>query len=287
VTPYATLPLGGGKPFLLINYALLFDYSVMPDVLRNAIGELRGVFAAGGSSALIFVLLLCIAARGFVFRRAVAKSGSWLAFLSGALLAYRSLKFLAVFGVIAIPVVYQTMRGAFYRPLFRLCGRHRLDRIIVAGAIACGLVRCFFYSPWINLQSRDLDAMPGAACEKLTELEIPRAKGRDHVRVLTHFNYGGWCRWYAYQKAPERDIRVTTDGRTQWVPPKHYELSFELFNVQNNWFSTLEQWDPDAILVAKDKALAQVLIRLPGAWTLAFHDQNFALFLPKRGEDGG
>lgn len=279
-SPYPYLPLGEQRPFLFVNYALLFDYMLMPKVLRDAIGEMRGSFAAEGWAPIVLLLAVAFLARGASPRRLLAKGSEAFCAAVSLILAIRTLKFMAIFAVLGLPALSRLSRRSM-RGLLSSVARAKLDAVMLVLALGFGIARCVVTLPSGD-SNRDLSMLPLEACRRLASSEVVPAPGRDHVRVLTHFNHGGWCRFAIYEESPERDIRVTTDGRTQWVPPDHFQRSFDIFNVRHEWFETLASWNPDAILVSKDKALAQVLIRLPQEWRLLYHDESFAVFLPNR-----
>ena len=111
---------------------------------------------------------------------------------------------------------------------------------------------------------------------------VPRADlKRDHIRVLTHFNHGGWCRWALYEKNKSANYKVTTDGRTQFIDPSFFMEGFDLYRLKKEWRKTFEEWAPDMVVAQIDSALAQFMYYTQSekGWKLANRDETFAVFV--------
>lgn len=109
-------------------------------------------------------------------------------------------------------------------------------------------------------------------------LARPKSEG-SHLRLLTNFNQGGWCRWAMHDAAPDSDIRVTLDGRTQYVPDKRFRDANTLFSAQPGWEQILSSLQPDAALIPKNQALAAALANSTH-WRLLLQDKDYVVFVP-------
>jgi hypothetical protein len=282
ISPYGLFHTSDG--WLWENYALLFDYLVMPDAVSSTIGELQSSFTSGTSAALLICLYLMIMARGFRKKDLTVSLPDLMSALLGLVLAIKATKFLAIFALLSFPYFLITLLR-ISRP-FRLAilapGKSFSTLLIVALCLF-SLVRTLYLFPAATQLEKQLaENLPIEACEKIALLPLSPSAPRQHVRVLTHFNYGGWCRWIIYKKAPERDFRVTIDGRTQWFPPDFFTKGIDLYNARFGWLETLKEWNPDVLLVQRDKPLASVLGLAKGNWRLEHEDTGFVVFVPIR-----
>lgn len=279
ISPYGLFQHNG---WALENYALIFDYLLMPEYLREMIGELKGSFSAGGSTPYLLCVAIAIFFRGFKRSDLRAERSNFIAALFGTILAIRAIKFLAIFSLLAFPYfltclvrVTRGLRTESLRP------GTRASYGILSALLALSVGYSFSVFPRSGGFAEELDKyLPFRACARIADLPLTPSNGRDHVRVLTHFNYGGWCRWIMYHEAPQKDLRVTTDGRTQWFPPELFSRALDLYNARYEWLQTLRSWQPDAVLVSRDKPLANVLALAQKDWKLVYEDSSFAVFLP-------
>lgn len=283
VSPYGFFQPAGPDRWIWKNYALLLDYTLMPAELRSRISELVGSLAHEGTVPYLLLAVIVVGVRCFNFRRFRARPEFFLCSLFGLLLALRATKFLAIFSLLCVPYLVLQLSAVTREKQHLLCPDFRkyCSAAAVTLFLLVGAIRAIAVFPTAqHVMAQIEENLPVHACTHIASLPAVARNDREEMRVLTHFNYGGWCRWVTYQQAPERDIRVTTDGRTQWVPPDHYRLSFDLFNVKGQWLETLTLWNPDVILVPKDRPLAQVLFRLRDQWRLVFEDASFAVYVP-------
>jgi hypothetical protein len=283
VSPYGVLPFGERPPFLFMNYALVFELMQLPPGLKNAIGEMKGSFANEWFNPWLIVVALVVAGRTFAVRRALADAGNTLAALAATALAVHSVKFGPVLAVAALPYLARHAGWQFWRQL--PAARRLEDRAgavalaLLAAAAVFGAARHF---PWIDDDDAIIAAyQPLAACRRVASLNLVPQPPRQHVRVLTHFNHGAWCRWSLFQAAPDEDFRVTTDGRTQGVPVEHYLASFDLFNATGGWREILAGWNPDVMVVSRSHQLAAFLSLEPERYERAYEDQGFVVFVPR------
>lgn len=282
ISPYGLFHDSSGWTFE--NYALIYDYLLMPEALRLSIGELKGALSSDGMAPLLLVVLIAVSVRGFRRTDVKTQLPDLVAALIGLVLALRAMKFLAVFALFAFPYLLVCLFRVS-RPLrkARFSPRSPLSQGVLVTLLLAAVIRTVLLFPDARAVNQQLhDYLPVAACSRIAELPLSASYGRDHVRVMTHFNYGGWCRWIMFQQAPEKDFRVTIDGRTQWFPPTFFTRALDLYNARHDWLATMRDWAPDVVLVPRDKPLANVLALARADWKLEYEDPSFAVFVPIR-----
>jgi len=284
VSPYGAIPTNFTPPLLFMNYALLWDYLTMPAALKATIGEFRGALGSEGWTPWLIVLYFMLLARTFRAHRCLAHLGEAISAVVFPLLAINSLKFVSIFAVAALPHFVREV-SAWARLGLRTAAQweKRLAAAVVVMTIIGSAAHAAWYFPWTFNNDEYLYAMqPIAACRHVATLGLTPRAPRDHIRVLTHFNHGGWCRWALYQARPDLDFRVTTDGRTQWVPAQHFLDGYDVLNVKNDWLATLTRWDPDVLVIPKTHALGNVLSMDQSRFAMTFEDDNFRVFVARR-----
>lgn len=273
---------GGLTPYGTKGYSLILEYAFLPQLLRNSIMEFRPTLAILGMPSAILLLALLVAARTWSLKRVLARIGPHSVTAFSAILAISSIKFFGLFAVLAIPgliaragvYIRKYAPNIFYRD-------HLLAKIAILGPGICGLALATINNPSVETDSEALTSLyPLSLCSQIPTLALASKTGRNHLRIATHFNHGGWCRWSAYLRDPEMDIRVTTDGRTQWVPVNLYKISFDLYGLRDGWQKTLELWKPDAIIAETNSPLTYALELLGDTYN-SIHSDNFVLFTPK------
>jgi hypothetical protein len=279
VSPYGVLRAHPALPDVLMNYAVVWDLLLTPAVLKDTIFELRSGFAADGATPWLLVAYAALFARSFQWRRLVADVPGALAFAASGFLALSGLKYAAVFAVLGLPWVarYAVPDLSAVLP----AAAESIEIPALGLAFGASLLHAAWYFPWTAPNNQYIyEWCPIEACRAIAHLDLhPRAR-RDHIRVATHFNNGGWCRWVLYQERPDVDFRVTTDGRTQAVPAERIIDSFNLYQMKGDALATLARWAPDVILVHKTSALVNFLRLAPQDYALEFEDDNFAVFRP-------
>ncbi len=273
ISPYGIFGFGHFLPFgIFTNFALLFDYALTTRDLGGAIGEL-GAGLGSGSYVPALIILIALLNPLKNIRQNCGSFGPGIPPCIALILSALSLKFVGILGVVAQPrLVRSLIRNVWIPPPLRIL----LPPLLIVGA----LIGAITTPPYFNDTSKYLKELPLEACGKISSLNLPARPDGAPLRIMTHFNYGGWCKFAAEQSSPSIDIRVTTDGRTQFIPVEHYQLSFDLYRLNYAWADTLTKWAPDAVLVEKNRALGQFLIRAPQFWKLEYEDENFALFTP-------
>jgi hypothetical protein len=282
ISPYGIFSTETDPLAMFANYAVIFDYVGMSGDFGRLIKEFQpGLYIIGPVSfvALLFIVVLsATSTKGFVLRHFNSFGSS----IVGVIMLIKAIKFASIFGVFAIPIFSRLFPVFIFR---RLCMPLRLVRRLEPIIGFCVIIflaqKVYFDAPINNDTSPYMeDEVPLKACAAIESLGLMPSHGRSHVRVMTYFDDGGWCRWSAYEKNPQFDMRVTNDGRTQLIPAEHFKEHSDLYALRNNWAQTLDRSLPDVVLVRKNQALAQYLVRAQSAWKLTYQDNVFALFVP-------
>ncbi|MFI5366428.1 MAG: hypothetical protein ACHQ4J_12480 [Candidatus Binatia bacterium] len=279
ISPYGAIPSSATPPSVAMNYAVLWDYATMPAALRANIREFRSGLAVPGPTPWLILAYLVVFARTFKVRRFLADAGQGLGAVIFLLLTIGSIKFVSIFAVTSLPY-FAKHAGRALRVGLRSQPPAFASRVAAVSLVASLMVAAWS-SRRINDSARDIGMeFPVAACRRIAGLGLSPVPPRDHLRVLTPFSDGGWCRWTLYQERPDLDFRVTTDGRTQGVPVQRYLDAYDVYMVRNNWLETLQRWSPDVLLVPKSFPLANVLLLAAPSFQLVFQDDSCAVFVP-------
>lgn len=272
--PYALIT---GEP--LINYTLLQEYAALPTELRGSIGEMRRFSQATMSELFLFFALFIPTIFATRSPKGRERSVALATASVGIVLVCSMLKFLPIFAILSIPaatrgmIVIEAMVSRQRQILSR-----RIQQFLAVIVLAVSLALVVVGSPFLFNSNRNLFIfLPQAACESAGLYAFESANLSKPLRVLTHFNDGGWCRWFAFARHPEVDLRVTTDGRTQDISNALVMKSFELYALGEGWEQTLSDWSPDLALVPKATPLAAVL-RDRLAWPIVSESPFHYLF---------
>ena len=235
ISPYGLFADEGQRFGLLSNYALLWDYGQVPQFLKQAIVEFQSPFKRSDSVFYVFCLLCAVLIRSLSLLTLKRYPRDALLGATGLLLAFKATKFLPIFALFILPLLAREA-AKLDKQFFQHRGASLL-RVAAGVLFASG---CLLNLPFGKdpLQKARL-LYPLEACAKIPELA--KRDQNNHVRVATHFNHGGWCRWAAFRSDAKKDIRVSTDGRTQGIPGEHFQRSSELYRVKEGWQKTLLQ----------------------------------------------
>jgi hypothetical protein len=269
-------------PYGLSTYTLLFEYARMPEFLNRMITELHSGLLLDGLIPFLLVGWFGIAILLLRKHRIKHHLSDLFVAIFAWLLTLKNIKFGTIFAVTAFPLTITLCLPWIRRFAPRICGT--TDRLVITkilylflvGSLTIAIARDFPVSEEKSYATV-LNAYPIRACEALTRAPSTPTNDRNHIRVLTHFNFGGWCRFAAYTAAPGRDIRVTTDGRTQWMPADYFRKSLNLYGLGPGWRETLKEWQPDFIVAQNTSPLSQLLPYLPD-WNLIFQDTHFVTY---------
>ncbi|MBN8550495.1 MAG: hypothetical protein J0M12_14365 [Deltaproteobacteria bacterium] len=266
------------SPYTTASYALLIDYLLIPASLRSTIFELRPGLSGDGFLPYA-ILVFCLLA--FLLRdwktEVLPRRGAFVAFLASLFMTFRALKFFSVLAITSLPITTPALYRLFEGRRFSL----KVQKLLLGGFSIHAFYFCAITCPWVVDSSQIVKSLiPVEACTKIAQMPLAPSHGRNHIRLMTHFNHGGWCRWIIYQNNPALDVRVTTDGRTQWVPERAFQDSFGAYLLGPAWMEVLGRWKPDAVLVPKNNPLGQVLSRSPD-WKIEAQDDVFGVLLPR------
>jgi hypothetical protein len=287
VSPYAYIQMGAQPPFLFINYALLWDYLNISPRLRELVMEFKGALAVSSYLWILVLAYIIVVANYFRMKHFAEHRSDWLSSITAIVLSLRAIKFISILGLFGLPILVRALDQLESGICDLLESRFSINRamkplfsLLCTGWIALAIYHGAACIPWrCNNDSILRQTLPLTACEKLLETPMKPTEGRSYSVVLTHFNFGGWCRWAMYEKAPEQDIKVTTDGRTQWVPPRHYDISFDLFDIRGKWHEVLAAWKPNAAVVPTGTPLYQAMLSMPEDWKLIYEDRISGAFV--------
>ena len=279
VSPYGLIPYSFSPPFVFMNYALIWDLFTTPAALKAAIAEFRRSLGVPGLQAWLLLAYIVIIARTVRTRQLLTDCGNTVACLLSLALAIQSRKFLPLFAIMSLPYVARHV-GAVVRLHLKgslLRWDQRAAPVAVAFVLVAGTAIAARHIPWPHTTPTYIHEF--TACRHIAGMGLVPRPPRDHIRVVTDFNHGGWCRWVLYQERPDLDVRVTTDGRTQWVPVEHYLAAFGLANAAGDWLYTLKRWKPDVLVLQKGTPLANALALAPALGKQVFEDEHFTVFL--------
>lgn len=247
--------------FTPASYTLILDYLNTPKVLTSVISEFESSLRSGFDSGTILLIFAAIA--GYSVTRSSFRKNIREIILAGlgfilALFQIKFLPFLGIFGLpflkkaIILPESFDTYRVQYLIPIL-------------------GLVFAISTYPGFSYDDRNLRLLyPIEACEFLAHKD-------GNERVLTSFEYGGWCAFGARMATPGTPLRVMADGRTQQLPAAYFERLFRLYKISPGWNVTLDTWKPNYAVLEKTSSLAQVLGFAKGAWKVIFEDENFVV----------
>ena len=281
VSPYGILRYSITDPQIVSNYALILEYMFTPDFLKGYITEFLSPLRTFGINAILLLGFLVVLARSNIWQLKSEKFGIHLAGAITLFLACSSVKFSAIFVLLALPSIVTIVNQSENQTALETKLNHSAVSLLLL-VIAVFSVYKFFTAPLLN-QSFDEQIQtyrPLAACKKIASLKANPTVHK-HIRVATDFNNGGWCRWILWQADKKTDYQVTTDGRTQWVKPDHFRDGMNLYRVKEGWIKTLEKWQPDFILVARENALGHVLPFMTQEWRNVYAGQNFSVYYRK------
>lgn len=278
------LALGMVSPYGYQNYLLLWEYLWMPNELSKLIAEFQPSLTRGGNLLVAIPLYAIFMILAFKPQRYLIHIGDWLCALLTLGLAIHSVKYAGLLAVLGIPLLSRNL-GALLRRRIKI-GASR-EKVATLGIFALLLlptvILLIVFFPLIS-SHRDEPALyasfPLRACHALSQHNF-ETKTRNHIRVLTHFDHGGWCRWALQQARPDIDFRVTTDGRTQDAEVQNILISFALYAGKVTASTVLNEWRPDAIVVKRGSPFElEFFASLKTDWKSIYEDASFRVLIP-------
>jgi len=187
-----------------------------------------------------------------------------------ALMALQSVRHVALYGVVATPLLAARLQETF--PLLRgtLATWHRPKLLVVIWPlVAILLLRLAFVGGgWEHAQvGREPNATtyPSGAVEHLRTHDLPG-------NLFASYHWGGYL---IYELYPERSVFI--DGRTD-VYAELVGRYYEVVTLRRTWREVLDQYEVRLVLIEKEGPLAVVLADDP-SWQLAFAGDVEQLFV--------
>ncbi|MBX7145403.1 MAG: hypothetical protein K1X79_13215 [Oligoflexia bacterium] len=277
------ISLGLCTPYGTSSYALIWDYLNLAPTLRATIAEFQSPFSASARLSALLVVFAALLVGTFNKRRWLAKSQHVSLATLGLVLGCLSIKYLGIAGIFSLPYLSRALRSlSKTRAPDLLRAENTYLSVAVFPLLIIGLCLAIAQFPTRQdaLETEYLEHRFGLGiCQKLARLPLRPGASRTHVRLLTNFNQGGWCRWAVQQVNPALDLRVTLDGRTQYVPDQRFQDAISLFGGKAGWEGILNDLAPDAVLTAINQPLAGNLAKSP-RWHEVLRDKDFVVFVP-------
>ena len=271
------------SPYTWKNHLLVWEYLTISEILRSRISEMASSLRFGGYVPYLVIAYLVALARLFTIKRIREKPAEALLAVIAPILAIHSIKFVPVFGLFALPFLVRSGTDNLARIAPLMSQKENKTVTFMSFALViitvCISIAKFPYNEEQKKEKVLHKLFPIEICSEIPSLALKPFEETSHVRILTHFNYGGWCRWSIYKKDSQVDIRVTTDGRTQFVDPMRIKRGSDLYRLKEGWEKTIEDWNPQAAVVKKTQPLFQAL-QLRNDWKVVRSDEHFAIFVP-------
>lgn len=287
VSPYGLFNTDPGWNARFANYYVFADVAINPAAIKGFVAELQPGLSLWGNFAWFSLLLIVIVFRNYSPGRMQAKSFELALFVGSFAMLTEARKYAIFFAIFSIPLVVPVL----VRIASRASQQQWLKKQVIfkPSMVPCILLLYGFWSAYSTSPFRPNNAE--AAVKELYEMapinvcaEIPRmfpAPLRT-ILITSPYDYGGWCAWglNLNQNRLPGKYRLTFDGRTQFVPVQRIIDGFKLYSLGTDWQKTLQNNNPDVILVGRQHALGQLLNYLPG-WKLAYakEEENFGLFV--------
>lgn len=276
----AVIALAGlASPYGTRNIAVVADYLTMGSHARSSIQELRGALSADIGLSIVVVLVLVVVAVLTPIWHMKRSPGQYAFLFISAVLVFLSVKFVGVFAIAMVPPFHTAIRRIprKFGPIVAR-GLLRCAPLLTGALILIGAYQAFTAFPHFD-QSKDLQRLnqhfPIQVCSQIALASSPEIRKR--YTIMTHFNHGSWCRWAMHVAAPDRDMRVTMDGRSQFVPERRILESLAAYAGRAGWETTIESLNPDWIVVANSDQLNSLLLTST-RWKREFSDHGFSVY---------
>ena len=278
LSPYGIFSVEDGFSGKLLNYFVFIDVATNPAELKPIITELRGGFAEQSMFFWTALGIFLVAARFYTLKRLLVVPGRTVYFVGTALMAIESVKYAPLFLIGSIPLMAPLLKKIVIRIRSAMLLK-RIAPLVISCGVIFFLILSVYTFPFTTQNSKQTIEelrryQPLAACEFIRDMYSAETRV---IRVGTFYHIGGWCSFALNEVNFPNHYRVLMDGRTQFVPPREIIEGLEMYRGTNGWDATLQRWAPDAIVVEKGQALAQ-LLRRDNSWKLVFGEGNFGVF---------
>ena len=267
---------GAVSPYGWSNLSLLAEYASMDPRWKASIVEFHSALSLDYQ---VLLLLGCLALL-LLYKIKLRIQGNLLLAIGSFTAALAAKKFLPFLGILGIPYIARRL-AVLLRALGIVdrTGAARRTRAVLTSALI--VIATFtgilgFPRSEENLTREITLRYPIEPCRVVMKDPPPYSAGRDHLRVLTHFNAGGWCAWGGFLGSGTFNLKVTSDGRTQYVPFARYKAARDALKALPGWEETVEAWAPDLVLAQADAPLIDKLLST-GTWRKIYSDGSWVV----------
>ena len=267
---------GAVSPYGWSNLWLLGEYASMDPRWKTSIVEFHSALSLNYQ----ILALLGFLALLLLYKIKLRILPHFLLAVSSFAAALVAKKFLPLLGILGIPFFARRLAVLLraHGIVDRSGGARRMADILTTAFIVIVMLTGILGFPRNEeALTRELTTRyPIEPCRLVMKNPPPYSEGRDHLRILTHFNAGGWCAWGGYLGSGTFNLKVTSDGRTQYVPFSRYQAARDALKALPGWEKTLEDWKPDLVLAQADAPLIEELLS-KGAWRKRYSDGSWVV----------
>ncbi|HMO01653.1 MAG TPA: hypothetical protein PKD37_03030 [Oligoflexia bacterium] len=277
LSPYGTIisaaELGD---IYLINYTLLLDYLLMPAEVKNNISELTPLLKANGDVLLVgFIAVFFYLYFLLIIEWERYHHFLWSGFI-GIALVLGGVKYLSLAALLLMPTLSIGLQHIKSNLSSKILDSNFCRSISFSFLFCCFAVifaACSF--PTREQTKLEISHTALGICEKLAN--SIKAQGGESYLIMTSFDSGGWCRWGSYLAAPKLNIKVTADGRTQWVQPANLIDSFNAYKLSEDPFQILKKFKPNFILLSMQSPIFYLLSEQETFFEKVAEDRNYLI----------
>ena len=294
------LLIGFVTPYGWKNFQGLYQYLFFHSEAYSAIKEFQQLSPSFG---FLFWFFLAVVFVAMFFSRAIVSKDrpALVLFVLCAIAGLMRIKFLPLFGIAAAVVLgkhaFPIFAGGMTKRMESLNGQ-RANNDSFRGL-----------SKTIAMLSMLLLLLVGFQCIEITEalperykalLSVSKRMSEDssfaeqqEVRVLNHFNDGGWLALAFWLSRPEQSsstkFKTSIDGRTLVVGAKRLRDFAALQRLESGWCAILEEWNTSVAILPAKTLLARVLSKridqadekrnCVNQWTLLFAEDPYIVLM--------
>ncbi|NLG28031.1 MAG: hypothetical protein GX557_08975 [Chloroflexi bacterium] len=217
----------------------------------------------------IYVLVLCMAAVGWVWTRRPRRPALVVVFLISALLPWTAVRHLPLFTIATAALAGEHIGSAWDRFLPDKSGTRPPPVLLSSLSYVAGIM--LLVASTLHLLSdarlRYGADYPVAAVQLLKSTGAPG-------NLAVHFNWGEYALWHLGPR-----IKVSVDGRRETVYSEAvYQANLNFTHGVKDWMALLRDYPTDVALVMQESATYNLLSLLEG-WGIAYEDEVSALFV--------